>query len=279
MYQNGYYELSRDNITLPNCGETINDCFPAHFHKALEIYYVIDGEIDATINGQTYTGTPGCFFLSSSYAIHGYNTGKSSLGYVMIAPYDIVKPYHSLFANKVFASPYLPASPENERLVSAMKEFHQFYAADPHPTSPVRVSIMNSYVNLIIGLLIDLVGLTEAHSDKGTLLSKDVLRYLQENYLEPLTLASISTHFGYSKSRFSHIFNQYFGCSLTDYLNTLRCRHACRLLSETGGADATITELSLACGFDSTRTFYRVFKNYTGITPTEYAKHGGTLPH
>ena len=44
-----------------------------------------------------------------------------------------------------------------------------------------------------------------------------------------------------------HIY--YFGCSLTEYVNTLRCRHACQLLLEKH--DATITDISLACGFDS----------------------------
>lgn len=270
MYQDSPYESNRDNVGYPCCWETVNDCFSAHFHRTIEIFYVKEGELEAIINGQTWLAGPGCFILSSSYFIHSYSTRVYSKGYVLTVPYDAAKPYHSLFSNKVFASPFLPASPDNEELISCMEALRAFSSSLGSRNPLTREAILIGYTNAFLGLLIDRAGLADSKTDKVILFSKDILRYLQENYSEPLTLETVSRHFGYSKSRFSHIFNQYFGCSLTAYINNLRCRHACKLLKEKN--DSTVTDISLACGFDSTRTFYRLFKSYAGVTPTEYAR-------
>lgn len=271
MYQDSPYESYRDTVGYPCCWETVNDCYAAHFHKTIEIFYVIEGEIDAIINGQSFTAGPGCFLLSSSYFIHSYLTREYSRGYVLTVPYDAVKPYHSVFSKKVFASPFLAASPLNCELTRCIEALKAFSTSFSSRNPLTREAVLTGYTNAFLGLLIDRAGLEDIKTDKVILFSKELLKYLQENYLEPLSLETVSSHFGYSQSRFSHIFNQYFGCSLTDYINGLRCRHACKLLKEKN--DSTVTDISLACGFDSTRTFYRVFKSYAGTTPTEYAKN------
>lgn len=276
MFQNSSYESRRDNIIRPCCWENVNDCYPAHFHKTIEIVYVKEGRLDAVINGLSFTGTPGCLLLSSSYFIHAYQTREASREYILTVPYDAVKPYHSLLAKQVFASSFLPASPKNAVLIRCLEELKEFCSSYSERDPMVRDEILTGYTNAFIGLLIERVGLVDAKADKVVLFSKDILRYLQENYLTPLTLDAISHHFGYSKSRFSHIFNQYFGCSLTEYVNTLRCRHACQLLLEKH--DATITDISLACGFNSIRTFYRAFHRYAQVTPTEYAARKAGSP-
>jgi AraC-like DNA-binding protein len=51
-----------------------------------------------------------------------------------------------------------------------------------------------------------------------------------------------------------------------EYINGLRCRHALELLRE---KNTTITDIALASGFDSTRTFYRAFQRCFGCTPNE----------
>lgn len=96
---------------------------------------------------------------------------------------------------------------------------------------------------------------------------EEILMYLQEHYLEPCCLEDIATYFGYSKSRFSHIFNQYFGCRLVEYINGLRCCYALELIKE---KKLSILEVAYESGFESTRTFYRAFQNYYGLTPRKY---------
>lgn len=52
-------------------------------------------------------------------------------------------------------------------------------------------------------------------------------------------------------------------------VNALRCQHAARAMLE---SDQTLLEISLGAGFECPRTFYRAFKQYYGMTPSQYAR-------
>ena len=97
----------------------------------------------------------------------------------------------------------------------------------------------------------------------------DVLRYLSENYTQPLNVESIATHFGYSRSRFSHIFKANIGVSIPRFVNILRCRDAVKALTET---DLPVVDIAINAGFNNTHTFYVAFKELYGMTPGEYVK-------
>ena len=49
----------------------------------------------------------------------------------------------------------------------------------------------------------------------------------------------------------------------------MRIGYACKLLSDN---KMNISEISVACGFETAINFNRIFKRQTGITPTEYRK-------
>lgn len=128
---------------------------------------------------------------------------------------------------------------------------------------------VKGYIYTILGILTQRLGLCEREQNRQNDLAKEILVYLQENFLLPLTLESVAEHFGYSKSRFSHIFNSFFGCGINQYISSLRCRKAASLAEES----MPLIDAAMNSGFDSMRTFYRSFKAQFGITPSEYCKN------
>ncbi len=69
-----------------------------------------------------------------------------------------------------------------------------------------------------------------------------------------------------SPFRFSREFKEVYGVSFSDYVVRYRLREACRLLERPGAA---VTEVALAVGFQDSAYFSRVFKQHTGISPSE----------
>jgi len=59
------------------------------------------------------------------------------------------------------------------------------------------------------------------------------------------------------------------GKTLQEYLNSLRLEEAKKLLDNT---DMVIEQISMTCGFNNSRTFYRLFKSTYGISPAIYRK-------
>ena len=118
----------------------------------------------------------------------------------------------------------------------------------------------------ILGDLLNHTTLTDAPADYDSV--KNVLLYCSENYTEPLSLELLSKKLHLSRYYISHIFSDKLQVSFTDFVNTLRVEHACSLLEK----GANITEIALASGFSSVRTFNRVFAEEMGMTPREYIK-------
>ena len=75
---------------------------------------------------------------------------------------------------------------------------------------------------------------------------------------------------GISKNSLTPVLHEVLGdvSNLSDYINSKRIAHACKLLREQ--PHSTIDNIALESGFTTTRNFRRCFKSQTGMTPAEY---------
>ena len=90
---------------------------------------------------------------------------------------------------------------------------------------------------------------------------------LSREYREQLTLEGLSKRLGVSRFTLSRVFSEQIGCGFPEYVNRLRLNEAETMLANTG---LPITEISYRCGFETPRTFNRVFRGQLGVTPREY---------
>lgn len=73
-----------------------------------------------------------------------------------------------------------------------------------------------------------------------------------------------------SDSYFRKTFTSVMGESPKNYITRMQTLKAARLLSETS---APIYDISAACGFEDSSTFYRSFMRIYGISPSDYRNH------
>ena len=66
----------------------------------------------------------------------------------------------------------------------------------------------------------------------------------------------------------NHKLNKHF----FDLINEYRIEKAMQILQNPKESHLTILEILYAVGFNSKSSFNTAFKNYTGLTPTEYRK-------
>ncbi|MCQ2312002.1 MAG: helix-turn-helix transcriptional regulator [Paludibacteraceae bacterium] len=65
---------------------------------------------------------------------------------------------------------------------------------------------------------------------------------------------------------------RYKGTTFYSYINSLRIEHACKMIEE---GNLIISEIAFDCGFNSLRTFRRVFYEQKGCSPSEWRGGGG----
>lgn len=256
----GFYENHRDDMAHARAWYARDDHFIPHFHNSVEIVYVLEGELRATLNGVTHIVPENMMLINSSYTVHSYETPVSSYSIIAIIPMAEVPSVRRLLSNQSFASCLCPDD-EQGTLRALMRLMVACQGG--HPLSLKGLSYA------VLGQLIERVGLVKTRAGSQAVFVRDVLDYLERRYAEPLSLGSVARHFGYSANRFSHIFSARLGLTLTDYIGVVRCRHAAQLLRET---DMAVSEVAMAAGFESLRTFYRTFKKQYNMTPSTYAK-------
>lgn len=260
----GFYEHERDGYKFPSCWYVTNDACLPHFHSSIEFVYVTDGELKVTLNGVSSFVTKGQILVVSSYTVHYYETATSSEAIVLTVPLDFIPTYNKLLTQNDFTqNVYQDRFREDSEILHCMR----ILSENSVNNKKLSANVIKGYIYIIIGILIENIGLIHNKNDPNRNIAKDILIYLQDHYLSTVSLQQLAKDFGYSTSRFSHIFNSCFGCTIADYVNTLRCRHASGLLIDDS---VPIINAAMGSGFNSMRTFYRSFRHCFGVTPSQY---------
>ncbi len=100
---------------------------------------------------------------------------------------------------------------------------------------------------------------------------RNAIMLLHENYAEPYDAAKTATAVGLSPSYLRALFEKWVGESPQQFHTRYRIDQAKRLLTQ---QSLSISEVAYHVGYNDVRYFSRVFKQRTGVTPTQYAKRG-----
>jgi len=257
-----FFEIEREYDSKMSIFKAINNFCEPHFHSNIEIVYVIGGKIDVNINGHIKTLTEGCISIANSYDIHSYSNVEESHTIVMIIPIELVNSYTAMTQSKVFATSFIEKCKNSRQIYYIMNQL-----LTSHNDENELISKGSAYY--ILGIILSCIQLIDKPALSGTDLARKILVYLQQNYLNTLTIETLAKHFGYNKDYLSKFFNSYLGCGFSSYMNALRSRHAAQLISN-GKTD--LTDIAFMSGFGNYRTFNRAFNQAFGMTPSDYMK-------
>ena len=101
-------------------------------------------------------------------------------------------------------------------------------------------------------------------------------QFVQQHFHEKFPASAIAKFCGLSRFQFSRSFHHVFGITFREYLLRYRIREACVRLAK---GTAPVTEIAYAVGFHDGSYFARMFRRYTGMLPSQYARaHGQPTP-
>ncbi len=100
-------------------------------------------------------------------------------------------------------------------------------------------------------------------------LASEIIRYMQENLEQDISLNSLSQQFSYSLSSIRRIFQNETGVSIMAYLTQLRIEKAKTLLAETS---LSVERIAASVGYSNVYYFSNAFKSKAGKSPSQYRK-------
>ena len=94
-----------------------------------------------------------------------------------------------------------------------------------------------------------------------------VIGYIAANYSRPVGLQEAAEYLSISESHLSRLFKEETGLNFLQYLNAWRINKAIQLMSD---PRRNISEIAGECGFPSPGYFAKIFKRFSGKTPSQY---------
>ena len=96
-------------------------------------------------------------------------------------------------------------------------------------------------------------------------------QYVERHILERISVQDAAAAIGITPNYLSSLFKRQLGQNFMDFVNKAKVEYACSLLQHNGHL---VYEVSHMLGYDNAYYFSKVFKRYTGMTPTEYQNRG-----
>jgi AraC-like DNA-binding protein/mannose-6-phosphate isomerase-like protein (cupin superfamily) len=269
-FMNTFYQNNKDAF---RCYQSINLTYPSHLHKQLEILFVLSGSITVTIENKSSVLNKGDVSVCFPNTIHSLCTLDSSCILLLIFDRYLVDISGIDLSSAKPINPFLKSNELHNDIpycLHAMLELKE-------PLESLYIdSKQKAYLSLTMCRLLEL--LTFAETSSRTLnysadleLIHNALVFIDNHYNESLTLGLVAERLNTSKYYLSRSFNKQLNISFQQYLNRQRLQEAQYLLEN---SRLTVTEISYQTGFESMRTFYRVFQEVYKMSPTAYRNKG-----
>lgn len=254
-----------------------------HWHLSLEITMGLKGSYRYRINNRLFTVKPGDILLINSGNVHACETSEPqrSDALSIIFPHEFLK---KACENIDFLTFSLDRGTKEtyRELKEAMDEMYAIFVR--REEIPNYQLMLNSIVYRIIFLLINYFSDSSyphcnVLSQRNLQQCERIIRFIDKQYQEPITLELLAQHMGISREHLSRIFKSNMGTTFKHYLTSIRMYYAYIELITT---DMPIIDIALEQGFPDARAFIKSFKELYGITPLQYRKnheHVSNLDH
>jgi len=250
-----------------------------HQHMdVLELLYVVKGYGYYLVSNQEYAVKPGSLIVCNQGVLHGEAPfQKHNIQSYCCVLKDLRMP--DLPPNALMdhsCPPIVYFDAERPCIEHTLRGIHE-YNNRGHSYQHICNLLANALLNIVHNRLKEENNQTEPENKKTDIknksneaLMKKIIEYLNQHYMEPLTLEELADIFNMSHYYLSHLFKTETGLSPMKYIVYRKIGEAQNLLMNT---DMRIGKISDDTGFSDSCHFCSMFKKYVGVTPSQYRQH------
>lgn len=246
------------------------------WNAELEILYVLSGSLNCMVRGTTYQLDEEAFIVFNPYEMHSTSGHGCKAVSLFIYPTLLSLRGNKRAEEQIFCCSCDASAPEacyaavRQRMADILLLFYQENLTD---TYQLYGNVLNLLSVLDENFRVRREAATSREQNVTEHMQK-VVRYMDEHYMENLTLAQVAKTEFISANYLSHLFRSYLNTSFVQYLRMLRLKHA---YSDLVNTDRSITEIAMRHGFSSSTAFIQYFREIYGKTPAKFrksAEHG-----
>lgn len=237
-----YYEHQKEEYVLP------------HSHNYYEMVFYKEGRGVVNTDGEAVKYEPNSVFVVKPGVSHDEFSDEFSVVYIVLFETEI--DLDNIFVK--FGDDRVALI--NRLFTVALEEFK------------LHKINYNEYIdNLFNIILIETIRLSHPTDSSKTydVYINHIKQYIRENYVKKIDFNILVKNMGYSYNRFRHIFKDYTGTTLKQYLLDIRLDEAKNLLVET---DILVKDVAQQCGFIDSAQFVKFFSKRMNLSPQKFRK-------
>lgn len=245
---------------------------PLHYHNEFELLVATKGTLNVQIEEATYILSQGEGLFINSGLLHIINSNDDvDHGFIAVVfDFTMICTEHDSAFNK-YIRPLINGTIKvpillSKEICSLIYDIGSAYEAS---SFGFELYIKHSLIQIFHLLVKDSKITTLPIQNTKSILIKNILDYIENNYSEPISLQDMADYAHISKEYLCRIFNVMSDTSPVEYLNRYRIRQSTSLLIHTS---RSISDISLSCGFNNSSYFNKIFLRHMGCTPSEYRK-------
>ena len=276
--------MAAGEYILPMLGKTWEQEYASdydgtlHFHNYMEIGYCYHGKGRLIIEDRVYR-----------YSDHMYSIIPSNVPHVTISDEGNICKWEFLFldinsfidrefGDSVFSADNMKRIVNKHGTLVSMAEHHKLGRIILNIIDECRKKEVYYRMNLDGSMKVLISELLRLDDECERILQeksdtkeiRPALDYVEEHFRENIRIEDLSGICGLSESHFRRLFVQYMNMKPVDYLNMIRIRHACTLLQK---EYLSMEEVGYRAGYQTSSTFIRNFRKFTGTTPYHWKQH------
>ena len=244
---------------------------PGHWHPAIEIIYMLEGELSVTIEAASRLLSAGQCILVNPNIIHSTKCTSPNKAIVFQIPLDFLSLYIPEIQQLMFSLNDPCSNPVYRTKLDRFKETltQMQIVNDIRPDG-----FLLRFNSLLFEILFQLyhnfstkvfhTNLSRRAKDLSRL--NEVLSYTAQNYKRPISLEEISGVAFLDTGYFCRFFKKHMGSTFLEYQNELRLSHIYHDLTTTKDTVQSILERH---GFTNYKLFRRMFYERFAATPTQ----------
>lgn len=268
-----YFREINDNKFQMNCYAYYVGAFNYNWHEDVECLLVINGKLEACVNGEIYKLSKGDIaFFDSNEGHATLAKDKETIALVfhfnpkILDEFDKNRDmYHWMGSTNSITKNEKYALELRKSLVEIVDSFYEESLENNIKRSIATDKILlNSIENFAVKVEKDIDDEINLYRDD---LIRNLIQYLDDNYRDKISLNDLAKVAGYHPNYTSEIFSKTLGISFTEYLMRKRLSKATKDLKQ---SEKKISEIAYDHGFANVRSFNTAFRDEFGRSPSEY---------
>lgn len=256
------------------------ECYNAgEAHDSWEFLYLEKGELNLLVDGELHRLRPGQLIIYAPFSFHSISGSSDAV--INIADFCCTTNALSQISNTVITL----SEEQSAALCSIMELSGQCFSVPVGKPNERGTSLRANIPDFALQRLARMVELflidlfcnnppavdtpVDAKKSPDTEQFAALTTFLFNNLHRPLSAEEISAELSVSVSKLGKLCKSQCGCGPIDYFISLKIGAAKRMMSE---KRLNLTQISQKLGFSSVHYFSRLFKEKTGISPSEYLK-------